>query len=41
MLVIPVVLYLSTGLAGCSVDPENSRGVHKLARIAQVIKKNM
>jgi len=33
------MFYLSTGLAGCSVDPENSRGVRKLARTPRVIKK--
>jgi len=29
--VIPVVFYLSTGLAGCSVSPEISCGARKLA----------
>jgi len=33
------MFYLSTGLAGCSVDPENNRGVRKLARTPRVIKK--
>jgi len=37
--VYPAVLYMPTGLAGCSVDPEISRGVHTLARTSQVIKK--
>ena len=36
----PAVPYLSTGLAGCSVDPGNSRGARKLARTPRVIKKN-
>jgi hypothetical protein len=40
MFVIPVVSYLSTGLAGCSVDPGNSRGARKLAWTSRVIKKN-
>jgi hypothetical protein len=40
MFVIPVVSYLSTGLAGCSVDPGNSRGARKLTRTSRVIKKN-
>ena len=35
----PALPYLSTGLAGCSVDPGNSRGAHTLARIPKVIKK--
>jgi len=39
MPVTPVVPYLSTGLAGCSVDPGNSRGARKLTRTPQVIKK--
>jgi hypothetical protein len=30
---------LSTGLAGCSVGPEISRGTRKLARTPRVIKK--
>jgi hypothetical protein len=30
---------MSTGLAGCSVDPEINRGARKLARTSQVIKK--
>jgi hypothetical protein len=38
--VYPAVLYMPTGLAGCSVDPEISRGVHTLACTSQVIKKN-
>jgi hypothetical protein len=33
------MFYLSTGLAGCLVDPENNRGVRKLARTPRVIKK--
>jgi hypothetical protein len=33
------MFYLSTGLAGCSVDSENNRGVRKLARTPRVIKK--
>jgi hypothetical protein len=33
------VSYLFTGLAGCSVDPGNSRGARKLTRTPQVIKK--
>jgi hypothetical protein len=37
--VIPAVSYLPTELAGCSVGPMISRGVRKLARIPQVIKK--
>jgi len=37
--VYPAVLYMSTGLAGCSVGPEISRSVHTLARTSQVIKK--
>jgi hypothetical protein len=32
MPVIPAVPYLSTGVAGCSVDPGNNRGARKLAR---------
>jgi hypothetical protein len=39
MSVIPAVSYLSTGLAGCSVGPEISRGTRKLARTLRVIKK--
>ena len=39
MSVTPVMSYLSTGLAGCSVDPEISRGACKLARKPRVIKK--
>ena len=31
--------YLSTGLAGCSMDPGISRGARKLVRIPQVIYK--
>jgi len=30
MHVTPAVPYMSTGLAGCSVSPEISRGVRKL-----------
>ena len=37
--VTPVVLYLPTGLAGCSVDPGISCGGRKLARTPRVIKK--
>jgi hypothetical protein len=37
--VTPVVSYLSTGLAGCSVDQGNSRGARKLTRTPGVIKK--
>ena len=37
--VTPAVPYLSTRLAGCSVDPGNSRGARKLARTPRVIKK--
>jgi len=33
------VLYLFTGLAGCSVSLEISRGARKLARTPRVIKK--
>ncbi|KAJ6987194.1 hypothetical protein NC653_020429 [Populus alba x Populus x berolinensis] len=33
--VIPAVPYLPTGLAGCSVGPENSRGARKLARTSR------
>jgi hypothetical protein len=39
MSVTPAVPYLSTKLAGCSVDPGNSRGARKLARTPRVIKK--
>jgi len=38
-LVTPVVSYLSTGLAGCSVGSGISCGVRKLARTPQVTKK--
>jgi hypothetical protein len=31
--------YLSTGLAGCSVSSGISRGVRKLVRTSQIIKK--
>jgi len=41
MSVIPAMPYLSTGLAGYSVDPGNSRGARKLARTPRVIKKRM
>jgi hypothetical protein len=37
--VTPAVLYLLTGLAGCSVDPGISRGARKLAQTPRVIKK--
>jgi hypothetical protein len=37
-IVIFMVFYLSTRLAGCSVDPEISCGTCKLARIPQVTK---
>jgi len=40
MSVIPVVSYLSTGLAGCSVGSGISRGACKLVRTPRVIKKN-
>jgi len=40
MSVTPVVPYLFTGLAGCSVDPGISRGARKLVQIPRVIKKN-
>jgi hypothetical protein len=33
------VLYLSAGLAGCSVDPKINRGARKLTRISRVINK--
>jgi hypothetical protein len=39
MFVITVVPYMSTGLAGSSVDPGISCGAYKLARISRVIKK--
>jgi hypothetical protein len=39
MPVIPAVFYMFTGLAGCSVDPGNSRGTRKLTRTPRVIKK--
>jgi hypothetical protein len=39
MSVTPVVSYLSTGLAGCSVGSGISRGACKLARTPRVIKK--
>jgi hypothetical protein len=35
----PVVSYLSTELAECSMDPEISSGARKLTRIPRVIKK--
>jgi len=37
--VTPAVPYLPTGLAGCSVGPEISRGARKLTRTPRVIKK--
>jgi hypothetical protein len=40
MLVTPAVPYLSTGLAGCPVEPGNSRGARKLDRTPRIIKKN-
>jgi hypothetical protein len=39
MSVTTVVPYMSTGLAGSSVDPGISCGAYKLARISRVIKK--
>jgi hypothetical protein len=39
--VILVVFYLSTGLAGCSVDPGISCGARKLTRTPRVTKKNI
>jgi hypothetical protein len=39
MSVTPVISYLSTGLAGCSVDPGISCGARKLARTPRVTKK--
>ena len=39
MYVTLVVFYLSTGLAGCSVDPGISCGARKLIRSSQVKKK--
>jgi type IV secretory pathway VirB3-like protein len=39
MFVIPVVFYISTGFAGCSVDRRISYGIRKLARTPRVIKK--
>ena len=40
MSVIPVVSYMPTEFAGCSVGSRISRGVHKLTRTPRVIKKN-
>jgi hypothetical protein len=37
--ITPAVPYLSTGLAGCSVDPGISHGACKLTRTPRVIKK--
>ena len=37
--VTPAVFYLSTGLAGCSVDPGISCGARKLDRTPRVTKK--
>jgi biotin synthase-related radical SAM superfamily protein len=39
MFVTLMVPYLSTGLAGYSVNPENSRDARKLARTSWIIKK--
>jgi len=39
MLITPVVFYLPTGLAGCSVGPEISCSAGKLARTPRVTKK--
>jgi len=39
MSVTPAVLYLSTGLAGCSVGSGINRGTCKLARTPRVIYK--
>jgi len=39
MSVIPVVFYLSTGFAGCSIGPDINCGAHKLARTPQITKK--
>jgi hypothetical protein len=39
MLVTPAVSYLFIELAGCSVDPEISRGARKLARTPGLSKK--
>jgi len=39
MSVTPAVPYMSTGLAGYSVDPRISRGARKLTRTARVKKK--
>jgi hypothetical protein len=36
MSIIPVMFYLSAGLAGCWVDPGISRGVCKLARTSRL-----
>ena len=39
MSVTPAVPYLPTRFAGCSVDPEISRGARKLVRTPRVTKK--
>jgi len=39
MFVILVVLYLSTGLVGYSMNPGINRGAHKLAGTLWIIKK--
>jgi hypothetical protein len=39
MFVTPVVFYISTGFAGCSVDRRISYGIRKLTRTPRVIKK--
>jgi len=39
MLVIPVVSYLPTELAGCLVGPRINHGACKLARTPHIIKK--
>jgi hypothetical protein len=41
MSVTPAVFYLSTKLAGCSVDPGTNRGARKLARTSRIKKKNL
>jgi hypothetical protein len=39
MFVIFVVLYMPTMLAGCSVNPKISCGVHKIIRTPRIIEK--
>jgi hypothetical protein len=39
MSVILMVFYLSTGLAGCSMNPGINHGARKLTRIPRIIKK--